>query len=261
MGSLEGMFVVTEIIGVDISRSFAFWGGVLGIPFVAAAAAVTYERGRHAAREPAAWGQWALVGAGMFILWAGLYFLVGRVPQPASVIYFSSAFESHIPLRPAFSLLYLLLYPIFLLPFFVIRERPVLQRLVAADFIMFALCSVLFVAFPVGMERPSLPPPTSLGSWVLGMVWGNDVAWNCMPSEHCMAAMIASLAMWDSNRRAGAFGFLSALLIGISTLFTKQHYLVDVIAGYGLAFGVYGALRWAKSFEPMAAAEAPTSER
>ncbi|MBI5542950.1 MAG: hypothetical protein HY901_03620, partial [Deltaproteobacteria bacterium] len=209
MGGAQGMFLLTELVGVDITPQLALWAGVIAFPLALAAAMLALECGRQAALEPAAWDRWALIGLAMFVVWAGVYLLVCRVPLMQDLRYLPATLEARIPLRPAFSLLYILLYPIYLLPYFVVRERPVFQRLVAADLVMIVTCSLIFVAVPVAVERPPLPSGTDLGTWVLGVVWSNDVRWNCMPSEHCMAAMIASLACWESNRRAGAFAFLS----------------------------------------------------
>ena len=132
----------------------------------------------------------------------------------------------------------------FLLPFFVVRERAAFRRLIAGDLLLFAACSVIFVAFPVAFERPPLPPqPWDLGAWVLSLVQGNDPPWNCLPSEHCAVALLAALATRESDRRVGAYALVTALLIGLSTLYTKQHYLVDVLAGYGIALIIYRALK------------------
>lgn len=248
-GSMVGaqtLFVLTEVFGVDVTPRVAVWGGTLVFPLVLAVVMVGLE-GKGAAAQPQAWGRWALVGAAMFLLWAGVYLVLCWIPPMRELRYLPASLESGIPLRPGFSLLYILLYPIFLLPYFVVRERPVFQRLVAADLVMIVTCSLTFLALPIAVERPPLPPGSDLGTWVLGVIWNNDVRWNCMPSEHCMAAMIASLACWESNRRVGAFAFFSTLLIGVSTLFTKQHYLVDVVAGYSLAVVVFSGLKSMRS--------------
>lgn len=251
MASLELMFVLLEVFRVDVGRRVALWGGVIALPILVATALVLVERRRGISPGPPGSGSWALVGAVMLGLLAATYFLVGRVPEAHALRTLDSTFEARIPLRPAFSLLYILLYPIFLLPFLVVRDRAALRRLVAADLMMFAICTAFFMALPVSFERPPRPPPVDLGSWVLGLIWSNDVSWNCLPSEHCMSAMIAALVCWEANRKVGAFALLAALAIGVSTLFTKQHYLVDVVSGYAIAAGLHFALRWARSLEAL----------
>ncbi len=242
MVGLELAFVLVEL-GVPIPPMVGVACVVVLFPVGLAVTMVRREAGREAALEPEAWPRWALLGAFMTAAWAGIYLLVGELVDPARVQYWPLSVERHIPVRPAFSLLYVLLYPIFIFPYFVVRDRQVLRRLVWADVAMFVICTAFFLLLPIGVQRPPAPVDEHLGGWVLKLVWGNDFAWNCMPSEHCMAAMIASLAIWEGNRRVGAFALFSTVLIGVSTLFTRQHYAVDVLAGYSLALLVHYSLR------------------
>ncbi len=258
MGASMALFLATAWLHLDFPPRVMVWliPGVM--PVAVAALRVALEDRQRVLEEPAGWMRWAIGGALLFGLWAGIYFLIGRIIDPTRVRFLSSALESGIPLVPSYSFLYILLYPIFLLPFFAVKDRTSYQRLVAADLLMFAVCSIFFVAYPVAYDRPPLPPPPhDIGTWTLGLIWGNDPAWNCLPSEHCTAAMIAALATWEADRRRGLFAMAAALLIGVSTLFTKQHYLVDVVAGYSVAVAIHWSLRWSRAFEPGAAGSVP----
>lgn len=253
MAVCEALFVLTEWVGLDFAPRYMVWMVPAVLPVSLAAIALWLEGDRVARHESPAWTQWAFIGAVMFGVWAGVYFLSGRMTDPARVRFLPVFIESQIPFRPNYSLLYLLLYPIFLLPFFTVRDRVAMQRLVAADLLMLATCSAAFLTVPVAFDRPPLPPgPWPLGTWILSLVQGNDPTWNCLPSEHCAAAMVAALACWEANRKVGVFAMVATLAIGVSTLYTKQHYLVDVLAGYGLSISIHAALRWARSFEPAA---------
>jgi membrane-associated phospholipid phosphatase len=247
MGCLQVVFGLVEYGGYDFEPEKMIWIVPLFVPVSVALLWVASEEGAAGRREPREWMRWGFIAVVMFGLWAGIYFSVGRLTDPSRVRILPARLEAQIPFRPSFTLLYVLLYPIFVLPFFAVKNRLAFQRLVAADFLMFAACSVAFLAVPVAFDRPPLPEgPSSLGLWALDLVRGSDPPWNCLPSEHCAAAMVAALATWEADRKMGLFAFFTALLIGISTLFTKQHYLVDVVSGYGLAAGIHFALRRAK---------------
>jgi membrane-associated phospholipid phosphatase len=247
----EALYVLCGLLGIDFDSQIMAWLVPSVLPISLALFLVAVEGREAASQEPAASMRWALLGALMFGIWAGLYFLVGRLVDPTRVRFLPIFLESRIAFEPSYSLLYILLYPIFLLPFFVVRDRVALRRLIAADLLMFVTCTLAFLAFPVAFDRPGLPPPPyDFGTWVLSLVRGSDPAWNCLPSEHCAAAMIAALAIWESNRKLGIFALFSTFLIGVSTLYTKQHYVVDVMAGYIAAFTIHWTLRWSKSFEP-----------
>ena len=66
-----------------------------------------------------------------------------------------------------------------------------------------------------------------------------DASSNSFPSMHTSVAMLAALHF---QPHLGTAAFLFPLLIGLSCLFTKQHYVVDVPAGAALgwiAFRIY----------------------
>jgi membrane-associated phospholipid phosphatase len=250
IGSLQVIFALVEYGKFDFEPSMMVWIIPAILPITLGALWAFNEEPRASAHEPAQWIGWGVGAAAMFGVWAGLYFLVGRYTDPSRVRYLPAYFESTIPFRPNYTLLYVLLYPIFLLPFFAVRDRQAYLRVVTAYLLMFGICTVTFLAIPVAFDRPPLPAgPHDFGVWVLGLVRGTDPPWNCLPSEHCAAAMVAALATWEADRKLGLFAFFTAFLIGISTLYTKQHYLVDVLCGYGLAASIHFGLRWSHRLE------------
>jgi predicted membrane protein len=52
--------------------------------------------------------------------------------------------------------------------------------------------------------------------------------------------LIGWLACSRVHRRLGIIAMIAATLVAFSTLFTKQHYVMDVVAGVFLAFVAYG---------------------
>ncbi len=60
---------------------------------------------------------------------------------------------------------------------------------------------------------------------------------NCFPSMHVSVATLVALHMWTNvGDMVGYWPFLFPVLIALSALWTKQHYLVDVIAGAPLGW-------------------------
>ncbi len=72
-----------------------------------------------------------------------------------------------------------------------------------------------------------------------GAVFGRP-PYNCLPSLHVAHSFVSALAVSQVHRRLGLIALISGTLVALSTLFTKQHYAVDVIAGVLLAFVAYG---------------------
>ena len=75
-----------------------------------------------------------------------------------------------------------------------------------------------------------------------------DAPLNCFPSLHVAHSFVSALAVGRVHRSLGALATVAAMLVGISTLFTRQHYIADVVAGAALAYGAYALLlrRFAK---------------
>ena len=57
----------------------------------------------------------------------------------------------------------------------------------------------------------------------------------CKRSAHCSVAVYAAIGLRFASRRLFVWGVCTAIAICLSTIFTKQHYLVDVAAGAALA--------------------------
>jgi membrane-associated phospholipid phosphatase len=86
------------------------------------------------------------------------------------------------------------------------------------------------------------PPPRALSERYLAFVQRFDAPSNSFPSMHTSVAMLTALHLYD---RHGIAALAFPALIGLSCLFTKQHYLIDIPAGAvlgWLAHTVYVAL-------------------
>lgn len=202
-----------------------------------------YKKGRIA--EPHRSGFWMLVGILLFAFWSGGYFLAGALTSAERARFLAPGLESRIPFWTDFSLIYVLVFPLFLLPFFSLRSERALQRAALSNLLTIFLCTITFLIFPVTFARPALPaPPDELGAWILSLVHGADPAWNCLPSEHCAMALVASLALFYERRWLGVWAFATAMAIAFSTLCLKQHYLIDAVAGFAVALGTTLVVRW-----------------
>lgn len=82
---------------------------------------------------------------------------------------------------------------------------------------------------------------------MLDLVWSYDKLRNSMPSMHVSVAMMVDLTIWQNWPVVGYVGGLFPLLIAISALRTKQHYVLDVIPGALLGAFVFFAWKWITS--------------
>ena len=74
------------------------------------------------------------------------------------------------------------------------------------------------------------------------MIYSSDVKYNCLPSLHVAQCFLAAFTCSRVHRGVGAAAAVWASLVALSTLYTKQHYVLDVVTGIvlaGLAYAIF----------------------
>ena len=147
--------------------------------------------------------------------------------------------DERIPYWPRWVWVYsFLYYPIIVYINFVM-ESPRQFLYVAMSFMMLlGLQMAFFVFFPVAtpVHWRSQPRGHGHSERFLAFVQRFDDRSNSFPSMHTSVATLTALHLLPYTG-PGALGF--PVLIGLSCLFTKQHYLVDLPAGAALGAVVY----------------------
>ncbi len=182
--------------------------------------------------------EWLIYGVVMFGVWSGLYFWVAESRIGARKYSMIVEFDKVIPFIPEWVWIYLTVYMIFLIPLFGLTQRKLLKLVMSSYITVMLICYIFFYLYPVEYPRPDLIVK-DFSTWALSLVYKNDRPWNCFPSSHCAMSMMAALVLLEINWFFGIWGMITAISIGISTLFTKQHFILDVITGFGLSILVY----------------------
>jgi membrane-associated phospholipid phosphatase len=140
--------------------------------------------------------------------------------------------EERLPFLPIFEYLYVLTYFVAVLIIATVRDYDRFRRLLRATGLTLLVAYATYFLFPVYFERPPLEV-TSLHTWLLSLEY-MDKPYNHFPSLHVAHSWLAVHASQVSGRyRVGLW--LLAVCISVSTLFVKQHYIVDVLYGFALA--------------------------
>ena len=143
-----------------------------------------------------------------------------------------------IPFSSFFVIFYVFtFYPliIFTIAYFAFIKPAKFNKFFLSSMLVYIVAYTTYVIFPVAMIRPSNLPNDFL-SQVMRIVYKSDTPLNCFPSLH--AANSTLTAYWLSRERARYkwLFWLIAILIIISTLFVRQHVIVDEIYGFVLAY-------------------------
>jgi membrane-associated phospholipid phosphatase len=182
----------------------------------------------------------AIVIATAYVLFAATYLPINEfsVGRDAYILYLPG--EARLPFLPIFEYLYVLTY--FIGPFFLltIRDVATLLRLSRATGLTLVTAYITYLLFPVYLERPQLEV-TSLHTWLLSINY-LDKSYNHFPSLHVALTWLAVLAAQVSDRARVGLSVI-AVAISLSTLFVKQHYIVDVIYGGVLAWAAWRLAR------------------
>jgi membrane-associated phospholipid phosphatase len=146
-----------------------------------------------------------------------------------------------VPLIPGWALVYGALYLfLILLPVFVVRQDDLVRRTVYAYLLVWITAYVFFVAYPTAAPRPPLVAGEGFAVWGLRALYGADPPYNCFPSLHVAHSFVSALSSSRVHRTLGMVATALAVLVALSTLMTKQHYVVDAIAGVFLAYAAHG---------------------
>lgn len=150
------------------------------------------------------------------------------------------ALDRALPLMPSWALVYGTLYLfLILLPIFVVRQDEQIRRTVFAYLLIWITAYVFFVVYPTAAPRPAKVIGEGFAVWGLRALYSSDPPYNCFPSLHVAHSFVSALACYRVHRSLGIVATICATLVALSTLFTKQHYILDVIAGVFLAFVAY----------------------
>jgi membrane-associated phospholipid phosphatase len=166
----------------------------------------------------------------------------------------NTALDNLIPFVPEWAIFYLyLFYPLsaLTLAWFALGDYRRGYPLAFSLIVINLVADIVYVIFPVTTDiyRAALLSHPMVGNAFASAMYahyGTDPSFNCFPSLH---AAVATISFYAWHRYAGLTGSrivrgisVVMLVVGIgvvlSTLFVKQHYIADEVAGVLLAWGV-----------------------
>lgn len=179
-----------------------------------------------------------LLGLSVFGLWTGSYYLMGWVGSFQEMRTLTIPADRWFPLFPSTSFVYVSVQWFIMVAVMESADALPWRNVLKASAFVLLVCNIFFVFLPVEI-RPDAVQVTDVSTWVLSLIRKGDVAHNCFPSSHCAFALLGALYLFHKSRWKGWLGLFCAISIGISTLTTKQHYVLDVIVGFALAGVAY----------------------
>ena len=151
--------------------------------------------------------------------------------------------DDWIPYRPQWVWIYsFLYYPAILYTNLMVNSSRQFTHLALSYLLLLLLQMAFFLLFPV-VTPESWRRNQRQRNWperFLAFVQSFDARSNSFPSMHTSVATLTALHLYPS---LGAWALAFPVLIGLSCLFTKQHYVIDVPAGGVLGWFAYYVYR------------------
>ncbi len=152
---------------------------------------------------------------------------------------FSCALDSKIPLVPVWTIVYMGSYVFWIAGYIAISrlDKQKFIRLFRADCIAKIICAACFVLLPTQMARPEISGG-GVFNFTLEFIYIMDTPVNLFPSMHCLFSWMVARTIMAEKQFSPAVRWgapACAILVFLSTLFTRQHYLIDIPAGIAAA--------------------------
>lgn len=186
---------------------------------------------------------WILI---FYLVLSFAYFIPKYVPlSEATVIHV--ALDDLIPFCEIFILPYVFwyVYVAGTIVFFLFTDRETFIKLLMSIFIGMAIATAAFFICPTAIDfRPETFERQNFFTWLTSLIYSTDPPINVCPSIHCLNAFATHIAIQCSpsfRRRPGVWvpSMVISLLICLSTLFIKQHSVVDMIVAAVLEVPIF----------------------
>lgn len=162
--------------------------------------------------------------------------------------YHKTALDDKIPLVSEFVYIYFFTFPlgIFLFFYLAYTNKRAFYNLFITVVIAFTISGFIYLFAETYVTRPDFQPQSFTDKFLVH-TWGASNI-NNFPSQHCFMAysvIIGSLTAnaKDRQRKMNVgfiiFAVICSILICLSTVFTKQHYCMDMVASFVIMFTIY----------------------
>ena len=161
-------------------------------------------------------------------------------------------FDDLIPIIPVFAVIYLFSYVFWIcgpIAVSLTKKRNFVNYIVGLS-LAYLIGFLFFVFLPTCMDRSQeglmeVASRPGFFNWLLSIIYGADgsgMAFNLFPSYHCLISLYCYLGVRKQPEISKGFRIYSLImtvLICLSTVFTKQHYVLDIAGGLGISLLCY----------------------
>ena len=171
------------------------------------------------------------------LVWFVLFPLFNIVYILANHIYkkgfdLTIALDTQIPLVSIFVVPYIYWYIYMIVGYFLIsiNNRKEYMRSILGLFLGMWISYIIYFIFPTEIARPNLVD-SSFFNRILNIIYAMDRPFNCFPSLHVLGTyFVMRYTKKENNKYIYFYTKVVGILIILSTVFIKQHFVLDVVA-------------------------------
>jgi len=151
----------------------------------------------------------------------------------------STSFDYSVPFVPGWVFIYVVCFAFWAVNYVMITREGYNEwfKFATGDYLSRIICMVFFVFLPTTNVRPEVTG-NGIAENIIRFIYFADPATNLFPSIHCLVSWMCYIGI--RGRKIiplwyRIFSCIFAILVFMSTQFTKQHYIADVAAGVVIA--------------------------
>lgn len=170
-----------------------------------------------------------------------MYFILNT--KRTTVYNVSVSLDKRIPFMPEFIIPYVMWYGyVFItLIYFCFKYYEKYKRMLITMLIGLSLCYIMYFLFPTTVIRPN-SVGDSLTEKLVKIIYQLDKPYNCFPSIHVLQTIIVMIFVYlqkEIKLFPKVFMYIIGISIIISTVFVKQHCILDAVGGILTAWIAY----------------------
>ena len=196
----------------------------------------------------------------LYLLFVPIYFIVFLATEsfinndyPYWVSYMP--LDDLIPFVDWFVVFYVLWYPFLIgvAVLLLIKDKKAYERFALMIMVGFSASIVFFWIFPNGQNlRPTSFDADNIFTRIIGSLYSSDTHTNVLPSMHVYGSLVGMLAIIDSDKVNNFWIVFVVSVLGIcisaSTVFIKQHSVLDGIASIVMLLPLYFVVYFKRIF-------------
>jgi len=180
------------------------------------------------------------------LIWLIIFFVINRRQvEPQQRLDLVTKFDRKIPFVPVWVLVYFSTYPFVLQPFIILEKAQEFYWGLACFVTITVVSHLVHTVVPSQIQRVEKLDNLGASGLMIKVFQYVCKPYDNFPSMHVgLSVPVVGAGFMAGGPVVGSVMLVWAVLIALSTLFTKQHYIIDVLTGVLGGVVIYALMYW-----------------